>query len=422
MKNITKVFKNFSRFFVLVLIFGFIAIGSIGGCNNNNSGSNNQGGSDNGDDLGAILMNIFDGGQFGVDYSWTSISRCRNNRDITMDGCDVNAAFKTNPSAPMPACTGSPNPFCTLDECVACYEIDMEQMKTVDATLLRLYSPNYSVTDAASKQGVKVVVGTENSTISDLASHPTFAATFLKGQYDPYITPLEPHIKDGTIVGIILGNEVNGSFGCTPCSPALLGMAATNLRAALNEITGGMDVKIATTLVGIPTSPTTPTAEEYCNTVGLDAVGFDLYCPLKGESPPGATIVCTGKNIPAGCNTPPQCVDVSITEWYENNTPTACMGKSFMAETGYTTGNTSNPGSNDKSLYPDLTTMLNTYKTWACINQIQSFYFEWFDEDETNIGAPNKFFGIYEWTTTAATQNYPTSKYQDTVSNLFNCP
>jgi len=111
MKNITKVFKNFSRFFVLVLIFGFITIGSIGGCNNNNSGSNNTGGSDNGDGLSAVLMNIFDGGQFGVDYSWTSISRCRNNRDITMDGCDVNAAFITNPSAPMPACTGSPNPF-----------------------------------------------------------------------------------------------------------------------------------------------------------------------------------------------------------------------------------------------------------------------------------------------------------------------
>lgn len=112
MKNITKVFKNFSRFFVLVLIFGFITIGSIGGCNNNNSGSNNTGGSDNGDGLGAVLMNIFDGGQFGVDYSWTSISRCRNNRDITMDGCDVNAAFITNPSAPMPAhAPGAPTPF-----------------------------------------------------------------------------------------------------------------------------------------------------------------------------------------------------------------------------------------------------------------------------------------------------------------------
>jgi len=45
----------------------------------------------------------------------------------------------------------------------------MEQMKSVDATLLRLYSPNYSVTDAASKQGVKVVVGTENGTITKLA-------------------------------------------------------------------------------------------------------------------------------------------------------------------------------------------------------------------------------------------------------------
>ena len=177
-----------------------------------------------------------------------------------MDGCDVNAAFKTNPSAPMPECTGSKNPFCTLKECVACYEIDMEQMKSVDATLFRLYSPNYSVTEAASKQGVSVVVGTENGTISDLASDPSFAATFLKGQYDPYITPLEPHIKDGTIVGIILGNEVNGSFGCTPCSPALFGMAATNLRAALNKITGGMGVKIATTLVGIPTSPATPSS------------------------------------------------------------------------------------------------------------------------------------------------------------------
>jgi hypothetical protein len=415
MKNIAKQFKNCSKFFGLILIFGFIAMGSIGGCNNNS-------GSDNGDDLGSGITTIFKGGQFGVDYSWTSISRCRDNRDISMDGCDVNAAFENIPSAPKPECTGSANPFCTLDECVACYEVDMTQMKSVGATLFRLYSPNYSVTDAASKQGVSVVVGTENGTISKLASDPTFATTYLKGQYSPYITPLEPHIKDGTIVGIILGNEVNGSFGCAPCSPALLGMAATNLRAALNAITGGSSVKIATTLVGIPTSPTTPTAKEYCNASDIDAVGFDLYCPLKGQSPPGATTVCTGKNMPAGCNTPPQCVDVSITGWYETNTPTACLGKSFIAETGYTTGNTSNPGSNDTSLYPDLTTMLNTYKTWACTNQIQSFYFEWFDEDETNISAPNKFFGIYEWTTTAVTQNYPTAKYQDTVSNLFTCP
>ena len=415
MKNFSKPFGNFSKFLGIILRLGFIAIGSIGGCNNNNSGGN-----DNGGGLGTGLTAIFNGGQFGVDYSWTSISRCRNNRDISMDGCDVNAAYVNNPSAPMPDCTGSTNPFCTLDECVACYEVDMVQMNSVGANLFRLYSPNYSVTDAASKQGVSVVVGTENGTITKLANDPTFATTFLMGQYDPYITPLEPHIKDGTIVGIILGNEVNGSFGCTPCSPALLGMAATNLRAALNSITGGSNVKIATTLVGIPT--TTPTAEDYCNATDLDAVGFDLYCPVKGQSPPGPTVVCTGKNIPAGCNTPPQCVDVSITGWYETNTPTACMGKSFIGETGYTTGNTSNPGSNDTSLYPDLTTMLNTYKAWACTNQIQSIYFEWFDEDETNISAPNKFFGIYEWTTTAATQSYPAAKYQDTVSNLFKCP
>ncbi|MGB3364924.1 MAG: hypothetical protein WBB48_09110 [Thermodesulfobacteriota bacterium] len=417
MKSITKPFQNFSRLCALVLILGFIVIGSIGGCNNDNSG-----GDDNGGGFGGAPAAIFSGGQFGVDYSWTSVSRCRNNRDISMDGCDVNAAFENIPSAPMPACTGSANPFCTLDECVACYEVDTTQMKSVGADIIRLYSPNYSVTEAASKQGVKVVVGTENATISMLASDATFAATFLKGQYSPYITPLEPHIKDGTIVGIILGNEVNGSFGCAPCSPALLGMAATNLRTALNAITGGSNVKIATTLVGIPTSPTTPTAEEYCNSSDIDAVGFDLYCPLKGQSPPGGTTVCTGKNVPAGCNTPPQCVDVSITGWYEMNTPTACLGKSFIAETGYTTGDTNNPGSNLTSLYPDLTTMLDTYKTWACTNQIQSFYFEWFDEDETNINAPNKFFGIYEWTTTAATQNYPMAKYQDEVSKLFTCP
>jgi len=311
-----------------------ISLGSIGGCNNN-SGNDNTGGSDNGDGLGGALTAIFNGGQFGVDYSWTSISRCRNNRDITMDGCDVNSAFETDPSAPMPACTGSANPFCTLDECVACYEVDMVQMKSVGATLLRLYSPNYSVTDAASKQGVSVVVGTQNGTITKLASDATFAATFLKGQYNPYITPLEPHIKDGTIVGIILGNEVNGSFGCAPCSPALLGMAATNLRAALNKITGGSNVKIATTLVGIPTSPATPTAEEYCNASDIDAVGFDLYCPLKGQSPPGGTTICTGKNIPAGCNTPPQCVDVSITGWYETNTPTAQYPHSVSGQVIY---------------------------------------------------------------------------------------
>ena len=200
MKSITKQFKNYSRYFALILILGFIAIGSTGGCNNNNSGT---GGNDNGGGLGSTATFMFAGGQFGVDYSWTSISRCRNNRDISMDGCDVNAAFENIPSAPMPACTGSANPFCTLDECVACYEVDTTQMKSVGATLIRLYSPNYSVTDAASKQGVSVVVGTENATISMLASDATFAATFLKGQYSPYITPLEPHIKDGTIVGII---------------------------------------------------------------------------------------------------------------------------------------------------------------------------------------------------------------------------
>ncbi len=410
---------NISKILSIALLLGFITLGSVGGCNNSN---NNTGGDDNGGGLGAGSATIFSGGQFGVDYSWTSVSRCRNNRDISMDGCDVNAAFKNIPSAPMPACTGSPNPFCTLDECVACYEVDTTQMSSVGADILRLYSPNYSVTEAASKQGVKVVVGTENATISMLASDASFATTYLTGQYSPYITPLEPHIKDGTIVGIILGNEVNGSFGCTPCSPSLLGMAATNLRTALNSITGGSDVKIATTLVGIPTAPTSPTAEEYCNASDIDLVGFDLYCPAKGQSPPGPTIVCTGANTPAGCNTAPQCVDVSITGWYETNTPMACLGKSFIAETGYTTGNGANPGANDSSLYTDLTTMLNTYKSWACTNQIQSFYFEWFDEDESNINAPNKFFGIYEWTTTAAMQNYPTAKYTGTVSDLFTCP
>ncbi len=410
---------NLTKYFISTVVIAFIILGSVGGCSNNSN--NNSGGDDNGGGFGAVPTFIFPGGQFGVDYSWTSVSRCRNNRDISMDGCNVNAAFVNNPSAPMPACTGSPNPFCTLDECVACYETDTMQMSTVGANVMRLYSPNYSVTEAASKQGVKVVVGTENATIQSLASDPSFATTYLIGQFGPpYITPLEPHIKDGTIVGIILGNEVNGSFGCTPCSPSLIGMAATNLRAALNSITGGSDVKIATTLVGIPTS--SPSAADYCQATDIDAVGFDLYCPLKGQSPPGPTTVCTGPDTPGGCNTPPQCVDVSITGWYETNTPMECLGKSFIAETGYTTGNTANPGANDPSLYADLTTMLDTYKTWACTNQIQSFYFEWFDEDESNISAPNKFFGIYEWTTTAAMQSYPAAKYTGTVSDLFSCP
>jgi hypothetical protein len=199
MQNFTKTFGNISRLLSIILIIGFISLGTVGGCSDNNSGGDNPGSGDGdgGGGLGGGLTAIFPGGQFGVDYSWTSISRCRNNRDISNDGCNVNAAFVNNPNDPMPACTGNPNPFCTLDECVDCYEVDMAQMNSVGATLIRLYSPNYSVTEAASKQGVKVVVGTENGTIAQLASDPAFAATYLMGQYSPYITPLEPHIADG---------------------------------------------------------------------------------------------------------------------------------------------------------------------------------------------------------------------------------
>ena len=134
---------NSYRILSIVLFLGFITMGSVGGCSNNNSDGDGNGGG-----FGKTPTFIFDGGQFGVDYSWTSVSRCRNNRDISMDGCDVNAAFVNNPSAPMPECTGNPNPFCTLDECVACYEVDTMQMSSVGANILRLYSPNYSVTES----------------------------------------------------------------------------------------------------------------------------------------------------------------------------------------------------------------------------------------------------------------------------------
>ena len=58
MKGIAKPFEKISRFFALILIFGFIAIASIGGCSNNNSGGDNTGGSDNGDDLGNALITM----------------------------------------------------------------------------------------------------------------------------------------------------------------------------------------------------------------------------------------------------------------------------------------------------------------------------------------------------------------------------
>ena len=121
MHNFMKTFRNISRLLSIVLIIGFISLRTMGGCSDNNSGSNSTGNEGGDDGLGSSFTGIFPGGQFGLDYSWTSISRCRNNRDMSNDGCDVNAAFVNNPSDPMPACTGSPNPFCTLDECVDCY-------------------------------------------------------------------------------------------------------------------------------------------------------------------------------------------------------------------------------------------------------------------------------------------------------------
>jgi len=34
MKSFTKSFEKFSRFFILFLLFGFVALGAVGGCNN----------------------------------------------------------------------------------------------------------------------------------------------------------------------------------------------------------------------------------------------------------------------------------------------------------------------------------------------------------------------------------------------------
>jgi len=366
---------------------------------------------------------------FGVDYAWLGVDRCRidntNGEPKANSGCNINAANENNSyntcstTNPCPYAGGGTiypqkNGLASLNKCIQCYETDMNQMaNVVKLKQFRIYSPNYSVLAAAKNYNLKVMLGTDNETVNALAQNKqqtnglSFVQNFVEGgdkegllpNGKPYFfaTPLRESIDNGTIISIILGNELN-SAGITPDTVA---RAASNLRKYLTSPGAGGTIQNTGTLSIETTMASIMNTAGYCQKSELNKIGFDFYCNGNDDSPPTAS-------------PPASCAQQEIIPQYRK-IPPECNGKSYIAEVGYTTGAlNATPGSNRPDTYSAQLGVLQAMYNFGCTNQVETNYFEWFDDYKAEKNnTVTKFYGIYLFQRDANAGKYTTKATYD---------
>jgi hypothetical protein len=367
----------------------------------------------------------------GIDY--TPEARCSDNNWST------STPTACNPQLSFTCPTGNPLSLCPTT-CQACYVDDLTNLKTsLNTSTITSYQPNYYILDAAQQLHIKVLQGLFNDAIPSLAAPSTATdctysgasialcgskyadaildgacgtttpwnpATFCTG--GPYIEPLSAptgtkgqFIKNGTIIGIQLGNEALGKMvDGQMITEQMISTAAQTLRAAL-DARGFTSTPIVVSLV-------LGQEQTFCTggapPTGVDYIAAHPYCNYVASVPP------QWPNDGAQCWTQVQDLFSTISQTYCGASHT------FIGETGYNTGCPNSPNVPSTTI-SDEQTFITSLKTSVCSNPAASvfptFLFAYSDVCPSTGCAPgcndsglpiegNGYFGIFH------TENYMT--------------
>jgi hypothetical protein len=319
------------------------------------------------------------GASIGIDY--TPEARCSDNNWSTTTPAACNPQLSFN-------CDNPTISLCPAN-CQKCYDADLANLKSkLSVTTITSYQPNYYILTTAQKLGIKVLQGTFNDAIPGLAASDSSTNCFFSGQpfalcgskyadaiidgacgtttpWDPaqfctggpYIEPMNfPHsstgqfIKDGTIIGMQLGNEaLNTTVDGVLITPALLSAAAQTLRAALNA-RGFTSLPIVISLVlGQEKQVCTGGAPPQ----GVSLIASHPYCNHVSLSPPDWPL----KGTPCW---------QQVESLYTNNAVASCGATHvFIGETGYNSGCPNNPDV-PAGLIGEEQTFIQDLKTATC--------------------------------------------------------
>jgi hypothetical protein len=289
----------------------------------------------------------------GVDY--TPEARCSDNNWSTT------TPVACNPQLSFSCPSGNPLSLCPTT-CQACYVSDLTNLQsTLSTSEITAYQPNYYILTAADQLHIKVLQGLFNDAIPSLAASSTatnctyagaaitlcgakYADAILDGAcgtttpWNPatfcsggaYIEPLSmptgstgQFIKDGTIVGIQLGNEaLNTVVDGQTITAQMISTAAQTLRTALNARKFNSTPIIVSLVLGQETT--------FCSggmpPTGVDFIAAHPYCNFVASVPP------SWPNNGAQCWTQVQSLFSTISQ-------AACgAAHTFIGETGYNTG------------------------------------------------------------------------------------
>jgi hypothetical protein len=295
----------------------------------------------------------------GIDY--TPEARCSDNNWSTPFPTACNPQLSFN-------CTNPTISLCPAN-CQKCYDDDLTNLQnTLHVSTITSYQPNYYILTTAQNLHIKVLQGTFNDAIPSLAASSDSTNCFFSGQsialcgskyanaildgacgtttpWDPakfcvggpYIEPMnnpdhasptDQFIRDGTIIGIQIGNEAMGTtVDNVSITPAVLSAAAQTLRAAL-DARGFTSLPIVISLV-------LGQEKQFCSggvpPAGVNLVAAHPYCDHVSKVPPDWQ------------KTGGPCWD-QVQQLYADNSVASCGASHvFIGETGYNSGCPNNP-------------------------------------------------------------------------------
>ena len=293
------------------------------------------------------------------------------------------------------ACNPQPSFMCPPEglalcpaRCQACFDADLAQIKGLGVGAIMIYNPNWFALNAAQKVGTKVLLGTWNDTLGGLAQPDapsgctfsgsptacgaTYARYLIDGAcgsqspWDPnkfcqggtFITPWQPFLQAGTVIGIQIGTEVlaNGFTRDQVLS------AAKTLRGVLDS--RGYTADKVPIVISLVLGQENSFCADGAPPANVDFIAAHPYCTNVAGLPPG---------WPASGAA---CLD-QVKRDYVNISQKECGASHvFIGETGFNTGC---PGVYGTQYVADATTFVGGVTQWACEQSLGLFHFAYVD-------------------------------------------
>lgn len=340
----------------------------------------------------------------GIDYDFEA--RCSDDNWSTANpaGCNPQPSFMC-PSEGLALCPA---------RCQACFDADLAQIKGLGVGAITIYNPNWFALNAAQKVATKVLLGTFNDTLGGLAkpdalsgctyssfptacgqtyarylidgacgSHSPWDPNLFCGDSQTFITPWQPFLQDGTVIGIQIGNEVLAN-----------GFTREQVLAAAQTLRGVLDSRGYTKdKVPIVISLVLGQESSFCAAgappANVDFIAAHPYCTSVAGLPP--TWPASGT----------ACLDQVKTDFANISQKLCGASHVFIGETGFNTGC---PGVYGTQYVADATTFVAGATQWACEQSLGLFHFAYVDVCPTGgclAGCPsqpqegNGYFGLY---------------------------